>query len=513
MGMEDVRATRSVLFSQGIDKLARRGRVLEHMVAAGALATPARAGLLTGSYPVRLGMASSADTFRTFYSPGQVGGLPHGTVTLADELLALGYATAAVGTWHLGMSDASAWSPNGAHLPLAHGFESYYGMPVSHALTCAGDGLGRDAPRDAVYILFLTYHVWISLVCLLGAAYTLGAIGSVGFKFGLMYVAAAMGGVYLYAVSFSVLNPAACVLFRDNELVEQPVVLANLTSRLVQEATQFIGGAAASPQPFFLYFALPEADLASVDGAVAAVVDALDAAGVFDNTLVIFTSDNGPHLERATAHGRAQDGRQLRGGKGQVWDGGFRVPGIISWPHHIEGGTVSTHPASHLDIVPTVLDAVHGVGRGLAARIGRSQLDGVSLVDAATTSPDRPLFHYCGDQLAAVRLGRRHKVVYESPVPDAGTQACASTFVCGCHGTVHDPPLVFDLAADPSESAPLAPSDVAVAAVLASAADAVHTHQATVSNVPNQLETIARPWLFPCCDWPKCHCLEARTAT
>jgi arylsulfatase A-like enzyme len=120
----------STIESPHIDSLAHDGARYTQMYSAAPICTPSRGGLLTGRYPVRLGLTSDDNRFRTFNSPGQPGGIPHDETTMGEVAQQLGYRTGLVGKWHLGLGR------NGEHLPTRHGFDSFFGMPVTNVQTC-----------------------------------------------------------------------------------------------------------------------------------------------------------------------------------------------------------------------------------------------------------------------------------------------------------------------------------------------------------------------------------------
>ena len=120
----------STIESPHIDSLARDGARYTQMYSAAPICTPSRGGLLTGRYPIRLGLTSDNNRLRTFNSPAQPGGLPHDEITMAEVAQSLGYRTGIVGKWHLGLGR------NGEHLPTHHGFDSFFGMPVTNVQTC-----------------------------------------------------------------------------------------------------------------------------------------------------------------------------------------------------------------------------------------------------------------------------------------------------------------------------------------------------------------------------------------
>ena len=193
-----------------------------------------------------------------------------------------------------------------------------------------------------------------------------------------------------------------------------------------------------------------------IDWSVGEIREALAEAGLADSTLVFFSSDNGPYLERLEEGGSSGG---LRGGKGQTWEGGIRVPSGIVWPEVIPPGTVVSQPVSQMDLVPTVLDIL---GDSWADR--EPVLDGVSILGTLKTGADSPhmdrvMFHYCGEDVTSARLGFL-KVHFRTPVWDADSdvEACPSLLVCHCRGphTVdHSPPLLYDLASDPQERTPV----------------------------------------------------------
>jgi arylsulfatase A-like enzyme len=143
--------------SPHIDSLARDGARYTQMYSAASICTPSRAGFLTGRYPVRLGMTSDSNRFRTFNSPGQPGGLPHDETTMAQVAHKIGYRTGVVGKWHLGLGRG------GEHLPTHHGFDSFFGMPVTNVQTCGNKKLYNliGGHGEVLDRSFLSY--WISL--------------------------------------------------------------------------------------------------------------------------------------------------------------------------------------------------------------------------------------------------------------------------------------------------------------------------------------------------------------
>ncbi|MCB9915534.1 MAG: sulfatase-like hydrolase/transferase [Planctomycetes bacterium] len=297
-----------------IDSIARDGARFSAFYVSGAVCSPSRAGLLTGRWQERFGHGRNLP-------PGYMeGGLALDETTLADRLRAAGYTTGLVGKWHLGYPDA--------YHPLERGFDAFYGL--------------LQGSRSYYPIAAPSPH----RVLLDGRAPT----------------------------------PEA----------------GYVTDRLGAAAARFVAKHAHDEQPFFLFvsFTAPhgplqprEADLASpelaripgerrrkyaglvkaLDDNVGVVLDALERAGIADDTLVVFTNDNG---------GQTQTGAKntpLHGRKGTVWEGGVRVPCAVRWPGVVAAGRVIDAPAITLDLAPTFC-ALAGAPAPPAAA-----LDGVDL--------------------------------------------------------------------------------------------------------------------------------------
>jgi arylsulfatase A len=367
--------------------MAREGLRFTDFYVAAAVCSPSRAALLTGRYPVRNGMFGA----RNVLYPDSKGGLPANELSFATALKKRGYATGQVGKWHLGIHPGST--------PRDHGFDASFGLPYSNDMDPKPDlprrsAISEDPPPD-------------------------------GWTFPLL---------------------------RDGKLVEQPVDQTTLTRRYTQAATDFIREHKSGP--FVLYFAhtFPHTPLFAspefkgrslrgrygdtveeLDWSVGQVLAALRTAGVAENTLVFFTSDNGPWLTQNVQGGSAG---LLREGKGSTWEGGMRVPGIAWWPGRIRPGVTST-PASTLDLFATVLTL------GAAPLPNDRPIDGLDLSPVLFEGkplPDRPFFYYRKDRLAACRLGnfKLHFFTqngYGQPKAD-----------------MHDVPLLFNLARDPGET-------------------------------------------------------------
>jgi arylsulfatase A-like enzyme len=274
-------------------------------------------------------------------------------------------------------------------------------------------------------------------------------------------------------------------LYRGRELLEPRTDQTQLTKRYAEEAAKFIG--ANKDKPFFLYLphTFPHTPLfaserfkgkssrgiygdvlAELDWNVGEVLKALKANGVADNTLVFFTSDNGPWTLMGTETGGSAG--LLKDGKGSTWEGGMRVPGIAWWPGKIKPG-VTDNVATMLDLYPTV------------AKLADAKAPTDRPMDGADLSPllleersvDRGLFcYYRGEKLYAARLGdwKIHFITqgsYGDPKP-----------------IEHPKPQLFNLAVDPSEAHEISAEHPDVVARLAAA---VEQHRATVTPVRSQL--------------------------
>jgi arylsulfatase A len=413
-----------------LDRMAAEGMRFTDFYSAAEVCTPSRAALLTGRYPVRSGMAHSQYRVLRNRSTGHI---PDSEITLPEALKARGYTTGMVGKWHLGV-----WSINPAGHPLRHGFDFFFGLPHSNDMDptpLAPKGAPGRPDQDPAW--------WNA------------------------------------------------PLYRDMELVSQPADQTQLTRRYTQEARRFIRE--HKQQPFFLYFAhtFPHVPLFAsdafrgasrrglygdvvqeLDWSVGQILDTLRREGLARKTLVIFSSDNGPWLIMNQQGGSAG---LLRDGKGSTWEGGMRVPGLAWWPGKVKAGVVNTNLACLMDVFPTALKLA---GAPLPADriIDGVDLSGVLLEGAGSLR--RPFFYYRGTQLFAVRKDqwKLHLFTqkgYGQPKPDA-----------------HEPPLLFDLNADPGENFNLAASEPQVVGNLLKE---IQTHRATVEPVESQLESTQPP--------------------
>lgn len=291
-----------------LDRMAYEGQKWTQFYVADPVCTPSRAGLMTGRYPIRNGMTSAK---RGVFFPDSKGGLPHGEVTIAEVLKQKNYATAAVGKWHLGHL------PH--FLPRNQGFDYYYGIPYSNDM----DKI-RDTPNYIHNIDDPNY--------------------------------------YSNPDYFNV------PLIENETEIERPVDQNTITRRYTQKAVEYIR--TNKDKPFFLYLAhsLPHIPLFAhkdfigkskahlygdvieeIDWSVGQVLQTLRDLNLENNTIVVFTSDNGPWLAFKTHGGSAGP---LRAGKGTTFEGGQRVPTIFWGPGTVKPGIVS-EMGSTLDLINT----------------------------------------------------------------------------------------------------------------------------------------------------------------
>ncbi|MEM9586930.1 MAG: sulfatase [Planctomycetota bacterium] len=379
-----------------LDQMAAEGQRWTSFYAPASVCSPSRSGYLTGRYPLRNGCAGSGR--RRVFFDNCPNGMPEKEVTIAEMLRDDGYTSICIGKWHLGHQPQN--------LPTAQGFDQYFGIPYSNDMDAANPRpnygeLARTSPRKQTTI----DHYRVPL------------------------------------------------LESDREgeftIIERPVQQATLTKRLTDRAVSFIEK--NSQKPFFLYLAHPQPHiplfasdvyhdqsrrglygdvLKELDASVGRVLDQLKSSGVDDNTLVIFSSDNGP-WSIFSFHGGSQG--PLNGSKGTSWEGGFRVPAIFRFPGKIPAGSVMRDMACGLDLLPTI-----------AAFTGASVpndrvIDGVDLSPSLLReepSPREDFIFYNGRQVWAARKGP-WKMHYKSARPKGPME--------------HDPPILFQLDFDPGE--------------------------------------------------------------
>ena len=407
-----------------LDRMAAEGMKFTQFYSAAPVCTPSRAALMTGRLPLRSGMCSNK---RRVLFPDSKGGLPAAEVTIAEALQANGYATACIGKWHLGHLPP--------FLPTRNGFDSYLGIPYSNDMDRA-----NDAPRGRAAFLQPKIGYW------------------------------------------------QVPLLRDLQEIERPVDQTTITRRYTQAAVDFIK--AQKEKPFFLYMphSMPHVPLfrspdfvgksrrglfgdviEEIDWSVGQVLQCLRDEGLSENTVVVFTSDNGPWLTFNEQGGTAG---LLRDGKGSTWEGGMREPTIAWWPKTIPAASVSLQVASTMDLFATF----HQLA-GIPLPKGRvlDSHDLTPVLQGKGASTRNALFYYRAYQLMAVRIGP-WKVHYQTQDAYGPGSRQAVT---------HNPPLVYHLEHDPSEKFNVAKTHPEV---IAQAAEVVAKHRAELKPALSQLE-------------------------
>ncbi|GCB76894.1 hypothetical protein scyTo_0016621 [Scyliorhinus torazame] len=229
-----------------IDSLAKDGVTLTQHIAAAALCTPSRAAVLTGRYPIRSGMTSFRRIGVYIFAAGS-GGLPTNETTFVKLLKEQGYSTGLIGKWHLGLNCES--SEDHCHHPLWHGFDYFYGLPLTNLRNCKPNGgniiiVGaRSTVRTAVQVVIVAL-ITLLLLCLLGLVTM--PWKALGFLF--LAVVLLLAALLLFFSQFRNLN---CILMRNRRIIQQPFTCENLTQRMTSEATSFIGR--NSDRPFLLF--------------------------------------------------------------------------------------------------------------------------------------------------------------------------------------------------------------------------------------------------------------------
>jgi arylsulfatase A len=413
-----------------LDRMAAEGQKWTSFYVGESVCTPSRAALLTGRLAIRSGLNPVDDQRRVFY-PDSTGGLPASEITIAEILKARGYATTAIGKWHLGHVPSA--------LPMAHGFDHYFGIPYSNdmeMIPIPGASFGGEDPKKRERMMNPRPEYW------------------------------------------------NVPLMRDDKVAERPADQSAITRRYTDEATRFIRANAS--RPFFLYlahtmphmplFASPEFAgksrrgrygdvIEEIDWSVGQILDTLRALSLDEQTLVVFSSDNGPWSlfdEQAGSAG------PLRGAKGATFEGGMRVPTLFRWPGHVVPAVVTDMGAA-MDLLPTVCTLVKATPPRDRVLDGHD-LSGVLL--RGEPSPRQDVIYYRGPKIYALRHGpyKAHFFTKSEYGPDPEV--------------AHDPPLLFNLDEDPGEHFDVAARhpDV-IAAIRRIAAE----HTRTLAPVENQL--------------------------
>uniref|UniRef100_A0A6J0T944 Arylsulfatase D-like n=1 Tax=Pogona vitticeps TaxID=103695 RepID=A0A6J0T944_9SAUR len=515
-----------------IDRLAEEGVKLTQHIAASPLCTPSRAAFLTGRYPIRSGM-DATDRYRVFHWLAGSGGLPPNETTFAKILQNQGYSTGLVGKWHQGVN--CEYRNDYCHYPLNHGFDYFYGMPF----TLMGDCHQLPEMDLPLRIKLSSYTQMIVLAVFTLIAAKLTHLVQVSWK--LIFLLALFGFIFFISwfSSLGFIRLWDCIMMRNYEITEQPMMVERAAPLMLREAISFIER--NKQGPFLLFFSFLHVhtplvtmenftgkskhglygdNVEEMDWMIGRILNVLDDYNLKESTLTYFTSDHGGHLE--AQEGNAQRGGWngiYKGGKAMAgWEGGIRVPGLFRWTGVLPERKVIAEPTSLMDIYPTLIHLAGGTVPQDRVIDGKDLMP--LLLGLVEHSEHKFMFHYCGVNIHAVRwhqkeTGSTWKAHYVTPVfQPEGSGGCYKTRFCPCFGkgvTRHNPPLLFDLSRDPSEAVPLSPdTEPLFHMVLERIEKAVEEHQKTLTPVPQQLSVFNimwKPWLQPCCGtFPFCQC-------
>ncbi|MBT7066210.1 MAG: sulfatase, partial [Verrucomicrobia bacterium] len=326
-----------------LDKMAEEGVRFTDYHVMSPVCSASRAAMLTGCYPQRVGING-------VLFPGDAIGLSPDEITLADVLKGQGYRTKIVGKWHCGDQPE--------FLPTHHGFDEYYGLPYSNDMGIQGkpENLHKRVPLP---------------------------------------------------------------LLRDEDVIQEQPDQRGLTERYTEECVRFIRD--QKEGPFFLYLAhmyvhvplfvpnrfLKQAENGGYGGAVecidwvaGVIFDELQRQGLDDNTMVIFTSDNG-----SRARGEGGSNAPLRGTKFQTWEGGQRVPCIVRYPGKVPAGRICDDLVTSMDFMPTFA-RMTGTTEPQDRVIDGKDISPLIFGDEGATSPHESFWYYRLDNLEAVRRGK-----------------------------------------------------------------------------------------------------------
>ena len=327
--------------SENIDQLAKDGVKLTSYYAAQPVCSASRAAVLTGVYPNRIGIHNA-------FGPNSNSGINHSELTLAEMLKENGYSTGIYGKWHLGSKKE--------YFPTNHGFDEFYGILYSNDMWRWHPEYPEGYPEDLL-------------------------------------------------------------LYRNENPIMEIIDQSDLTKDITSESIDFIKR--NKNNPFFLYIAHPQphvplfvskdfenitgnglyADvITEIDYSVGRVLRSLEENGLTENTIVVFTSDNGPWLSYGNHSGSSGIYRE---GKGTTWEGGVRVPSIIKFPNKLKSRVID-EPVMAIDWMPTFAELTN-------SKLSANKIDGKNiwplLTGEISSSPHEELyFYYRVNELHSIRM-------------------------------------------------------------------------------------------------------------
>ena len=328
-----------------LDQMAKDGVKLTSFYSAQAVCSASRAGILTGCYPNRIGIHNAM-------MPNSNVGLHPSETTIAEMLKDKGYATAIYGKWHLG--------DHPDFLPTKNGFDEWFGIPYSN-------------------------DMWP-----------------------------------LHPQQGPIFDFGPLPLYQNETVIDTLTDQSQLTTQITEHSVDFINR--NKEKPFFLYVPHPQPHvplyvsdkfkgksnrglygdvIMEIDWSVGQIMQALDKNNLTENTIVIFTSDNGPWLAYGNHAGSAKPYRE---GKGTAWEGGQREPFLIKYPNQLEGGETVDAPVMAIDILPTIAELT-------GAKLPENIIDGKNvwplISGVSSESPQEAyFFYYRVNELFGVRYGK-----------------------------------------------------------------------------------------------------------
>ncbi|WP_420602983.1 sulfatase [Flagellimonas sp.] len=328
-----------------LDQMASEGVKLTSYYSAQAVCSASRAGILTGCYPNRIGIHNAL-------GPDNTHGINSSETTLAEMLKEKGYATAIYGKWHLGHHPM--------FLPTRHGFDEWFGIPYSN-------------------------DMWP-----------------------------------FHPQQGPIFNFPDLPLYENETVIDTLTEQSQLTTQITERSVDFIKR--NKDNPFFLYVPHPQPHvplfvsdkfkgkserglygdvIMEIDWSVGQIMNALKENGLEENTIVIFTSDNGPWLSYGNHAGSALP---LREGKGTAWEGGQREPFIMKYPAKLKAGQEISVPVMAIDILPTIAELTD-------SKLPEKTIDGKSAWKVLTGESKEPIqeayfFYYRVNEMFGVRYGK-----------------------------------------------------------------------------------------------------------
>ncbi|MEH6746239.1 MAG: sulfatase [Maribacter arcticus] len=397
-----------------LDQMAKDGAKLTNFYAAQAVCSASRAAILTGSYPNRIGIHNAL-------MPNSKKGLNPKETTLAEMLKNKGYTTAIFGKWHLG--DAAEF------MPTKQGFDEYFGIPYSN-------------------------DMWP-----------------------------------LHPQQGPIFDFGPLPLYENKKVIDTLTDQTNLTTLITQHSVDFIER--NKDNPFFLYVPHPQPHvplfvsdkfkgksnrglygdvIMELDWSVGEIIKSVEKNGLTENTIIIFTSDNGPWLAYGNHSGSAYPFRE---GKGTGWEGGQREPFIIKYPKEIEAGVTIDAPLMAIDIFPSLAEVTN-------SELPDEVIDGKSawslLTGKTNESPQEAyFFYYRVNELFGVRYGK-WKLYFPHTYRTMNGQTPGKDGLPGEYKMVDLKQIeLYDLESDASETNNVAASNAKVIATIKKLADDMRT--------------------------------------